>query len=129
MEQSVYLIDTNAVIDYLEKRLPAIGMDFMGLVTGAVPTISIITKIELFGFKASAEHHRLLTGFMNDVFVLELTNDIVEKCIDIRKRHKIDLPDVIIAATALARNSVLISRNVSDFRKIQGLQVIDPHRL
>jgi predicted nucleic acid-binding protein len=129
MEQSVYLIDTNAVIDYLEKRLPAIGMDFMDIVTGAVPAISIITKIELFGFKAPAEHHRLLTRFINGVFVLELTNDIVEKCIDIRKQHKIDLPDVIIAATALARNSVLISRNVSDFKKIQGLQVIDPHRL
>jgi predicted nucleic acid-binding protein len=129
MEEIVYLIDTNAVIDYLEKRLPAIGMDFMSFVMGAVPAISIITKIELLSFNASAEHHRQLTDFLYKVNVLTLTDDIVDKCIDIRNQRKIDLPDAVIAATALVYHRVLISRNVSDFKKIQGLQVIDPHRL
>ncbi|AYQ34414.1 PIN domain-containing protein [Runella sp. SP2] len=54
---------------------------------------------------------------------------VVEASIEIRKRHKTKLPDAIIAATALVYGLVLISRNVSDFKSIDGLQVIDPHLL
>ncbi|MEK6615315.1 MAG: hypothetical protein AABZ32_04270 [Bacteroidota bacterium] len=47
MEQPQYLIDSNAVIDYLGKKLPASGMDFMNVVVDAVPNVSVITKIGL----------------------------------------------------------------------------------
>lgn len=43
MEQSQYLINTNAVIDYLGSKLPATGMDFMNGVIDAVPNISVVT--------------------------------------------------------------------------------------
>jgi predicted nucleic acid-binding protein len=129
MEQSFCLIDTNAVIDYLGKKFPVTGMNFMNDVIDAGYNVSIITKIEVLGFNAPDEHYRLLTDFMNDAVILELTNNVVDICIDIRKKHKTKLPDAIIAATALVYNYVLISRNVSDFKNIQDLQVIDPHSL
>jgi hypothetical protein len=52
MGQSQYLIDTNAVIDYLGKKIASSGMDFMHNIIDAIPTISIITKIEVLGFNA-----------------------------------------------------------------------------
>jgi hypothetical protein len=61
--------------------------------------------------------------------VLDLTNNVVEASIDIRKKHKTKLPDAIIAATALVYDLVVISRNTSDFKNIERLQVIDPHSL
>jgi predicted nucleic acid-binding protein len=67
--------------------------------------------------------------FINGSTILELNNDIVEKTIAIRKSKKIKLPDAIIAATALVYDLVVVSRNTSDFKNIQGLQVIDPHSL
>jgi len=39
------------------------------------------------------------------------------------------LPDAVIAATALQNGLVLVSRNVKDFKYIQGLEVIDPYGL
>jgi hypothetical protein len=45
MEQQQYLIDTNTVIDYLGKILPAKGMVFMNSVIDAGPNVSVITKI------------------------------------------------------------------------------------
>ena len=66
---------------------------------------------------------------MNDATVLDLTGAIVDVSIEIRKKNKTSLPDAIIAATALVYDLVLISRNVSDFKNIQGLKIIDPHRL
>jgi hypothetical protein len=63
---------------------------------------------------------------MNDAFVLDLSEDVVEKSILLRKRHKIKLPDVIIAATALSNNFCLVTRNVKDFDTIEDLIVINP---
>ena len=40
--------------------------------------------------------------------------------------HTIKLPDAIIAATALVYDLTLISRNVSDFKNIEGLKVLNP---
>jgi predicted nucleic acid-binding protein len=129
MEQPRYLIDTNTVIDYLGNKLPASGMDFMNGVIDAVPNVSVVTKIEVLGFNALEQHYKTLSDFINDATVLDLTNNVVEASIEIRKKHKTKLPDAIIAATALVYDLVLISRNTSDFKNIDGLQVIDPHSL
>lgn len=129
MEQPQYLIDTNAVIDYLGNKLLASGMDFMNTVIDAVPNVSVVTKIEVLGFNAPEQHYKTLSDFINDATVLDLTSNVVEASIEIRKKHKTKLPDAIIAATALVYDLVLISRNTSDFKNIDGLQVIDPHCL
>lgn len=128
MEQPQYLIDTNSVIDYLGNKLPATGMEFMNNVIDAVPNVSVITKIEVLGFSAPDEHYQLLTNFMNDATVLDLTNNIVDASIDIRKKNKTKLPDAIIAATALAYGYTLITNNEKDFANIKGLKIVNPHR-
>jgi predicted nucleic acid-binding protein len=129
MEQPKYLIDFNVVIDYLGQKLSETGMDFMNGIIDAVPNVSVITKIEVLGFSAPDEHSQMLSNFMNDAKVLDLSSKVVDVSIDIRKRYKTKLPDAIIAATALAHGFVLISRNISDFKDIKGLQVIDPNSL
>jgi len=129
MEQPQYLIDTNAVIDYLGGKLPSSGMDFMNSVINAVANVSVVTKIEVLGYNAPAEHYQLLANFMDDATVLDLTNNVVDVCIDIRKKTKTKLPDTIIAATALVYDLNLITHNVSDFNQIKGLTVVDPHSL
>lgn len=129
MEQPQYLIDTNAVIDYLGSKIPASGIDFMNTVIDAVPNVSVVTKIEVLGFNAPEQHYKTLSDFINDATVLDLTNNVVEASIAIRKKHKTKLPDAIISATAIVYDLVLISRNTSDFKNIDGLKVIDPHSL
>lgn len=129
MDLIQYLIDSNAVIDYLGKKLPVSGMAFMDGIIDCIPTISVITKIEILSFNAPDEHYTLLTDFMNDAMVLDLTADIVSKTIAIRKAHKTKLPDAIIAATAITCDLTLISRNIGDFANIVGLQVVNPHDL
>lgn len=127
MEQPNYLIDTNAVIDYLGKRLPESGMDFMDDVINAVPNVSVITKIEVLGFNAPDNHSRILVNFMSDATVLDLTDEVVDVCIALRKEYKTKLPDAIIAATALVYDFTLITRNVNDFKNIHGLNVKNAH--
>ena len=81
-------MDTNAVIDYLGKNLPESGMLFLNSAIDAVPNISVITKIEMLGFNAPDEHYGLLANFMDDAFILDLTLDVNDMSIAIRKKVK-----------------------------------------
>jgi predicted nucleic acid-binding protein len=58
--------------------------------------------------------------------VIELEQPIKLKTADIRKNHKIKLPDAIIASTALVYDFILITRNTKDFKDIEGLELINP---
>ena len=51
MEQPQYLIDTNVVIDYLGLKLPVSGINFMNTIIDNIPNVSVVTKIEVLGFK------------------------------------------------------------------------------
>lgn len=124
-----YLIDSNAIIDYLSGKLPSNGMTFMDGVVNAVPKVSVITKIEVLGFNAPPADYQLLTEFMDDSDILELTGPVADQTIELRKQFKIKLPDAIIAATGLVHGFELISRNTDDFKNISGLKVIDPHNV
>ena len=126
MEQR-YLIDSNAVIDYLSGRIPGKGMAFMHELIDQGPVISVITKIEVLGYKTASAADRLLRDFVNDSLVLDLTDEVVDKTISIRKQSKTKTPDAIIAATAIANKLTVISRNTRDFIPIKGLTVLNPY--
>lgn len=63
---------------------------------------------------------------MSNSTIVGLNDDITKATIQIRKKNKIKTPDAIIAATAIALDYTLITRNISDFKKINGLKLIDP---
>ena len=123
-----YLLDTNAVINYLDGSLPESGKKMLDEIVDEDATVSVITKIETLGynFKSFAEQN-LIETFIEGSTILDLTDEIVNQTIAIRKTKKIKLPDTILAATALVYDLILISWNTSDFKNIQGLKVIDPH--
>jgi predicted nucleic acid-binding protein len=104
-----YLIDSNAVIDYMSGKLPAAGMAFMNEVVNMGPKVSIITKIEVLGFNAPPSSIQLLIDFMNDSEILALTGLVADQTVELRKQYKVKLPDAIVAATALANDLMLRS--------------------
>jgi predicted nucleic acid-binding protein len=123
-----YIWDTNTVIYYLQQQFPLSAENFMdSLVTEARPVISVITEIELLCWKsATKKDMEVLHNFIGDALIVELEQPIKYKTADIRKKHKIKLPDAIIAATALIYELTLVTRNASDFKNIEGLQVVNP---
>ncbi len=122
-----YLIDTNAVIDYLGNILPTKGEAFMDNI---IPSISIITRIEVLGwYKASPNQLLRLQPFIDSTEQYPLDEAVINATITLRQLYKIKTPDAIIAATALTHNLVLISRNTNDFKQIIGLTCINPHSL
>lgn len=120
-----YLIDTNAVIDFCNGKMLENGRN---LLLGINPEISIVTNIELFATKnISLQEYELLERFVAFSTVHDVNKGLIEKTINIRQNYKIKLPDALIAATALANNLTLISRNTKDFEGIEDLSFINPY--
>jgi len=121
------LADSNCVIDYLDNKLPE---NAIVLLESAQIELSIINKIELLAWHAaSSEQINILQGFINICLIHSLSEAIILKTIEIRKNFLLKLPDAIIAATALTHTLTLYSRNLSDFKKVPGLTIINPHTM
>lgn len=123
-----YLWDTNTAIYYLQQQFPPSAEKFIDeLLLEAQPCISAITEIELLCWKtATNKDLQVLHNFINDALIIELEQSIKIKTADIRKQHKIKLPDAIIASTALIYDLTLITRNTKDFQDIVGLATVNP---
>lgn len=120
-----HIIDTNSVIDYLDNKLPEKANE---LIDGIDSRISVITRMELLAWPgASDEQTLILNEFINISEVFALEESIILKAIELRKQHKTKLPDAIIAATALVNELIIITRNMKDFDKIEGLEVLNPY--
>jgi predicted nucleic acid-binding protein len=121
-----YLIDSNIIIDFSANLIPKKGSALLSKCFDEEPVISIITKIELLGYQSVTQEVKDLVSVS---LIIGLTDEIVNQTIQIRKQHKIKLPDAVIAATAMTLDLTLLSRNTSDFSKIKGLKQLDLFKL
>ena len=88
---------------------------------------SIITEIELLSFpKLDGSEINSIKSLLNRFLKINLTEDIKERTIEIRKNYKAGLGDAIIAASSIVYNAKLITRNVDDFIKISNLSLTNP---
>jgi predicted nucleic acid-binding protein len=122
---SKILIDTNIAIGYIGNRLSIQTMDKLDDLFNSQYHLSVNNKIELLGYpnleKIEEEKFKL---FINHSIIHQIDNKTIEKTIEIRKKHRIKLPDAIIAATCLVNGLDILTLNVKDFENIEGLKVI-----
>jgi len=121
------LIDTNVWIDAIAGNLSKKA--FLKIsVEAEWAGYSAITRLELFGFPGLTEAdegkiRELLHAFEE----VAVTSGIIDRAIEIRKKTKVKVPDAIIGASAVVLGCSLITRNVADFKPIDGLKVINPY--
>lgn len=99
-------------------------IDFISSVIDTKPIISVINKIELLSL---TETPQSIKHFLSDATILPLEDFIVTQTIEVRRKHRMKLPDAIIAATAIIYRKTLITRNIKDFAHIKGLRLLNPH--
>jgi predicted nucleic acid-binding protein len=119
-------MDSNVIIGYLDNKLPSAGMTFISDVVDNVSNISVISQIEILRYNTSSHVYRILAAFIDSSIIYPLDNNIVSLTIEICKRHRIKLPDAIIAATAIFYKFTLLTRNIDDFKNISGLSYQNP---
>ena len=125
-----YLLDSNTVIDYIAGLYSEKSRQWINQLIDEEINVSIITKIEVLSFDPDKDdNYPILVDFFGASNVFELTNDIVNKTIQIRQKQKIKLPDAVIASTALTKGLILVSRNTKDFKNLPDLEVVNPYEI
>ncbi len=104
------LFDTNILVDYL-NGIPQ-ARDEIARYTDKA--ISLITWMEVL-VGATPQTETVIKIFLSDFTTLSIDKPVSEIAVDIRRQRKINPPDAIIWATALANGRILISRNTKDF--------------
>ena len=122
-----YLLDSNIVIYLIKGTLSPEISEIIAESAKYPARLSVISKMEILGWNApTPEEANAYLEFVEDSIIIPLTDDIVNKTIELRKSIRIKLPDAIIAATSLMHNFTLITVNESDFSRVPELNFINP---
>jgi len=55
-----------------------------------------------------------------------LTESVLDSAAKIRRNYRLKLGDGVIAACALVEGCVLVTRNAEDFKRVDGLSMLNP---
>jgi toxin FitB len=89
--------------------------------------IASLTKIEALGFAAiKPDEEQAINELFGTCIVHALDEAVIDRAVLVRRGPKIGTLDAIIAATALENDVVLVTRNVDDFKGVQGPRVLNP---
>jgi predicted nucleic acid-binding protein len=104
------LFDTNVLIDYLN------GIDAARKELGRYEykAISVISLMEVL-VGATPDNDVTLRAWLNTFEVIALDVSVANRALEIRRQHRIKLPDAIVWASAQVSSLLLVSRNTKDF--------------
>ncbi len=119
------VLDTNILIEILKGDRKTI--DRVESLTETL-SISSITVMELYyGALNKAEVNKLekFVSLFNIIHLNENISRTATKLIkQYAKSHSLDIPDSLIASTALLNDAVLLTYNKKDFRYIEGIKLL-----
>lgn len=83
-----------------------------------------MTEIELFGYSAITEAEaKKIEEILKTTTIISIDSRLARIAGTIRSRYGFGVADSTIAATALMTGSILLTRNVKDFKKEPNLSV------
>lgn len=128
-----YLLDTTTISDYLRKNTSVVEQ--LHRTPPQEMAISTITKFEIaYGLanKPSLvkKYRYQLLELYQKTNNLAIDAEVAELAGQIRSELKkagtpIDIPDILIAATARVTDLIVITSNVKHFSKVNKIQIID----
>ncbi len=104
------LFDTNILIDHL-NAVPEAKEEVDRFESRA---ISIITWMEVT-VGASTDLVEPTRRFLGGFEIVALDEEIAQRAVELRRAHRIKLPDAVIWATAQLAKRLLVTRNTKDF--------------
>jgi predicted nucleic acid-binding protein len=85
--------------------------------------VSVITRMELKSWLTDNDFLDIaIENSLQNAEIFDLSEEIIQKTIQIRRESKIKLPDAVIAATAISHDLTLLSTNDKDFLKVENLK-------
>jgi len=131
LETSKLALDTNIIIDYLRRSFQALPL----ILAEYHCHLTVITLYEIEVAKIKSDRQQqLFKKVLSLTSSLPLDVNATTQAVQIERTLRaqgqpIGLPDIFIAGICLAQEIPLLTRNVSHFSRIDGLQVLMPEDL
>jgi predicted nucleic acid-binding protein len=123
------LIDTDILID--ASRGVADSVNFLTTQHAQGIQVSIITAMELTAGCRNASELSQIQQFVSGITVSPITEAISQTAHELMERftlsHGLQIPDALIASTAMEHELTLYSKNIRHFRMIPDLSVVRPY--
>ena len=86
--------------------------------------MSTISETELLSYKGLSDQEIIdMNELLKSFSLVAVDSNIAKIAGEIRRKYRLKTPDALIAATAIFTGSVLVTRNVKDFKKIKELKL------
>jgi tRNA(fMet)-specific endonuclease VapC len=127
MSKELFL-DTSVIIDFLRVKDKSASLFYKLISKNSKFLVSIVTHTELYSGKSIWESDKACQELMfifEGIKVISLTEKISVNAGQIRVLYNLDLIDAIIASTAIATNTPLVSLNTKHFSRVENLELFD----
>jgi len=127
-KEKIVLIDTNIIIDHLRNFEPATNF-FNSISEHNLIIFSAITETELLSGQANnnKEKREELLQLLNQWYKIPIENPIALLAGDLSRKYNLEVPDSIIAATALLSKAILVTKNEKHFISVSNLILNKPY--
>ena len=120
----VYTLDTNAIIYYIKDDRAVIEIIEGILAKNSQLYVSTISEVELFRFPGlDDEEARRIDALLGTVSIISVDSRVARWAAELGKLYGMETADSIIAATAIFTGTILLTRNIRDFKKVPALRV------
>jgi predicted nucleic acid-binding protein len=108
MRDDIVLLDSSAIIKHLNNEVDINAV--IGQFSSPKRFVSVVTFIESLAHpEMTWEQEQRTRAFLEQYIIIEITPEIREEAIHIRRSRLLKLPDALIAATAVQLGGVLLS--------------------
>jgi toxin FitB len=117
------LLDSNAIIYSIKPESDALRQ----LIAEHNPSVSAVSYVEVLGYhQLTASDKDDFIEFFKTARIISVSQPVLEQAVTLRQQRKMSLGDSIIAATALINDFTLVTANISDFRWIDNIKLMNP---
>lgn len=118
----MYTLDTNVLIYFLKGDPLVVKILRERISQNSRFFISTVTEAELFSYpEITSEELIKIEDILKTISIISVDSQIARLSGFFKRKYNIPLPDAIIAATSYLTNSVVLTRNIKDFQKIQEI--------
>jgi tRNA(fMet)-specific endonuclease VapC len=129
----MYYLDSNVVIDVIRGKYPVLMEHFQKLKSFEIAIPSIVVAELEFGAAYSDDYAKRRKQYLEVIAPYKIIVFSEKEAVaygkireQLTKNGKLIGPnDMLIAATALANNAVLVTHNTDEFSRVEGLMIED----
>jgi len=130
----MFALDTNTVLDYFKGK-GDVARNLLAAPPSEVALPAIVAYevwVGVMGSQNVRRRQEQYERFLATVGVLAFDSAVGRRAAELRhalqrRGEGIGPMDTLIAATALANNATLVTRNIREFGRVPGLKVVDWH--